>query len=289
MFGTGARFAEYGITGGFFILSQLLLLGWADPGAVGSALQFTGALLANLNQQDLAPLFPAIQSLAVALALLSVFITGLLLDLIGTISVVWEARVFRDHLIRNRNWIERLIETELPDRKRDYVCFLTLLDRISPRSAWSHTFKLSPFWSASERRRRSRITLGLRQRMLQKFRRLEAALVAEVVVAGVKTDLLGEQMSVSRMSRAITLAIFLSALEFCLAPHIPVLWHSLWYLFGISGRGNFLDISSFGLGADLAAVVATVFAIIVVRAAYSRFCLMLFSQVYAISKLSKLG
>ena len=118
MFGTGARFAEYGITGGFFILLQLLILGWAVPGGVSSAVQLTAALMAGLDGKDLAPLFPAIQSLSVALALLSVFITGLLLDLIGSFFWMWEARLFRFHLIRNGKWIVRLIEAEMPDQKR---------------------------------------------------------------------------------------------------------------------------------------------------------------------------
>jgi hypothetical protein len=279
MFGTGTRFAEYGITGGFFILLQLLVLGWAIPGGVALALQFSAALLANLNERDLAPLFPAIQSLSVALALLSVFIIGLLLDLTGGIFVLWEARLFRVHLIRNRKWIVRLIEADLPDRKRDYVRFLTLLDSISPRGLRSYFYSPIPFLRASERRRRSRYSVRLVRRMQQAFRQLEASLIAKVVVAGVKTDLLGEQTSISRMSRAITFAIFLSGFEVYLVTFLPLTW-----------RGDFADVFSFGLRFWVAALIpvfAVLFAVIIGRAAYSRFCLILFSQVYAISRLSK--
>jgi hypothetical protein len=279
MFGTGSRFAEYGITGGFFILSQLLVLGWAIPGGVGAAFQLSTALLADLNHRDLAPLFPAIQSLSVALALLSVFIIGLLLDLTGGIFVLWEARLFRVHLIRNRNWIVRLIEADLPDRKRDYVRFLTLLDSISPRRLGSYFYSPFRFLRASERRRRSRNSFRLVRRMQQAFRQLEASLIAKVVVAGVKTDLLGEQTSISRMSRAITFAIFLSGFEVYLVTFLPLTW-----------RGDFADLFSFRLVfwfAGLLPVFAVLFAVIIGRAAYSRFCLILFSQVYAISRLSK--
>jgi hypothetical protein len=279
MFGTGARFAEYGITGGFFILLQLLILGWAVPGGVSSAVQLTAALMAGLDGKDLAPLFPAIQSLSVALALLSVFITGLLLDLIGSFFWMWEARLFRFHLIRNGKWIVRLIEAEMPDQKREYVCFLTLLDGISPRQRWRSFYESLKFWSASARRRRSRISLGLMRRTQQTFRRLESAFVAKIVVAGVRTDFLSEQMSISRMSRAITIAIYLSGLEFYSASS---------YRVAILRQSDYL--TSFGQGVAFAgaiSVFAIFFPVIIVRASYSRFCLILFSQVYAISRLSK--
>jgi len=40
MLGTGARYAEYGITGGFFLFTQALILGLAFPDVLLSASAF---------------------------------------------------------------------------------------------------------------------------------------------------------------------------------------------------------------------------------------------------------
>jgi hypothetical protein len=46
MFGTGTRFAEYGITGGFFVVTQTLLLGFTFPDALA---QLAAALHGSLG------------------------------------------------------------------------------------------------------------------------------------------------------------------------------------------------------------------------------------------------
>jgi len=212
MFGTGARFAEYGITGGFFILLQLLVIEWMFPGGAGDALQFVAGLVTNVAGKGLEPLYPAIQSLLVALALLSVFIAGLLLDLIGALLVIWEERVFRTHLLNNSSWIGLFIETELPEYKNDYDNFLTWLDQIVPRtsSLWRRPESYA-FWRLSMLRQSLRPLRFVRATQ-RAFRRLEAAFIAKLVVAGVKTDFLSEQMSICRMSRAITSTIYFTSL-----------------------------------------------------------------------------
>jgi hypothetical protein len=95
MLGTGARYAEYGITGGFFLLTQALILGFADPDLLVSAAHSFGVLLTASVDKIPEQARPAIQSLLVALALLSVFIIGLLLEIIGSVFMIYEANLFR--------------------------------------------------------------------------------------------------------------------------------------------------------------------------------------------------
>ena len=95
MFGTGTRFAEYGITGGFFLFFHVVVLGVAFP-----EIALQNAQLAVEISPSIAAKIPlaaqtALQSLLIALALLSVFVIGLLLDLLGSIFVLAEVRVFR--------------------------------------------------------------------------------------------------------------------------------------------------------------------------------------------------
>jgi hypothetical protein len=246
MFGTGTRFAEYGLTGGFFILLQLLVLEWMFPGGAVYVLQFLATLYANIAAKNFEPIYPAIQSLLVT----------------------------------------PFIEAELPDYKSDYEIFFTLLDQLSPRDWWGRPESYA-FWKWSVLRqafRRAPIPISGIRKTQQAFRRLEAALIAKLVVVGVKTDFLSEQMSICRMSRAITFTIFITSLEvFC-----AVLYRILYQLsLGLElgslpsvGRLFFVILPAPGI-----TIFAGAFAIIIARAAYSRFCTLLFSQVYSSARL----
>src|SRR3954469_11410010 len=108
MFGTGARFAEYGITGGFFLLLHVVVLGVAFPEIAIQNAQLVGGVFTSMVDKTPALAQPALQSLLIALALLSVFVTGLLLDLLGSVFVLAEARVFRSQIGRRTHWIENL-------------------------------------------------------------------------------------------------------------------------------------------------------------------------------------
>ena len=66
MLGTGARYAEYGITGGFFIFTRALILGLAYPDVLVSGAQSFGVLLAASAEKIPEQARPAILSLLVA-------------------------------------------------------------------------------------------------------------------------------------------------------------------------------------------------------------------------------
>jgi hypothetical protein len=109
MLNLGSRFAEYGITGGFFIFAQVSVLVWAYPRI---AVELTAFLSDNLSA-PLAKIPVAAQSpftsLLVAVSVVSVFFVWLLLDLIGSLFVYEELFIFRTHLERNQQWISKFI------------------------------------------------------------------------------------------------------------------------------------------------------------------------------------
>ena len=100
----GSRFTEYGLTGGFFWICQLILLWYSGQ---------THALLSNLSTVHLQVSTEisqigstAIASLVGALAIITVFLAGLLLDLLAEYPFrPMEMRVFHRHLVRNRDWL----------------------------------------------------------------------------------------------------------------------------------------------------------------------------------------
>ncbi len=90
----GSRFTEYGLTGGFFWICQLLFLVYSGQAKT---------LLSNLSSVKLDPTswISQIGPTAIsALAIIAVFVTGLLLDLFAVYFRPMEMRVFRQHLVR---------------------------------------------------------------------------------------------------------------------------------------------------------------------------------------------
>jgi hypothetical protein len=258
MLGTGARYAEYGITGGFFLFTQALFLGLTHPDMLVWGADNLGVLLsASLNK--IPPLAqPGIQSLLVALALLSVFIIGLVLEIIGSVFMLWEARTFRKYLAMNE-WIAKFFEAELPHYAEEYGLFLDLADQIGPfgfRKGFLSQLKKGP----SE---------GFRwQRQVhQRFRRLESVLLAKALTSGAKTEMLAEQISICRMSRAIATALYVVSLELAFMPS----WN-------LEAQGATLTLYWFLI------VILIIASSLITSGAYSRFANTLFSLVYASSK-----
>jgi hypothetical protein len=266
MFGTGTRFAEYGITGGFFIVSQIVMLGWLIPDAPAYAATVFGSFFTSISAAVPASAQPALQSLLVALGLLTVFITGLLLDLVGSYSIGNEARLFRDHLIKNRQWVSKLIETELSNYAHDYALFLRIERTFNARPDWRKSIAGLALWRTDVRRAWRRWGPFSLRRMQKPFRRLEAGLIARIVASGTKTDLLVEQVSVCRMARAIVVALTLIAVE--AGAGIALL------TFGSKSENAFYV-------AQMLSFALTWIGVLISRAAYSRLCLILFSLLYA--------
>src|SRR5258708_39909840 len=101
----GRRFADYGLTGGFFLICQLGLL-WA----LGYWPRFLNELQSLRLPSDTSLLAPIITGFAGALALIAVFVIGLLLDLLASLFRSVEMRIFARHLDLNSDWITAFIE-----------------------------------------------------------------------------------------------------------------------------------------------------------------------------------
>jgi hypothetical protein len=262
MLGTGARYAEYGITGGFFLFTQALILWLAYPDVVSGAHSF-GVQLNAIVDEIPKEARPAIQSLLVALALLSVFIIGLVLEIIGSIFIAFEAIIFRKRLAMNQ-WVAKFVEAELPDYAEDYRLFLDQAD------LWS---QVKEQWKPKNLKEQLKPKNWFRLRgrsggiKWQSFRRLESVLIAKVLTSGAKTEMLAEQISICRMSRAIGIALYVVSFEF------------------LVGSGVFGEILS--VHEQTQAILAIIGFLILVLShfislgAYSRFVNMLLSLVYA--------
>jgi hypothetical protein len=255
MLGTGARYAEYGITGGFFLFTQALFLGLAYPDVLLSATRSFGHLLSASVDETPEAARPAIQSLLVALTLLSVFVIGLVFEIIGSVfTVFYEAHVFRKRLVMTQ-WFAKFVEAELPDYAEDYRILLEL------ENPWTGNFTWAQFRGYGKRK--NWIPRPSSFEVQQRFRRLESVLLAKVLTSGAKTEMLVEQISISRMSRAIGTALVVVGFEWpfaeILTGHVFSDQISLWII----------------------AAAPTVCGILITLGAYSRFVNVLLSLVYA--------
>lgn len=125
------KFADYGLTGTFFLVTQvgfiLCQLSGTTPGASGgwgALVEWTAGLHHALG--DLASLAgtPLTQILTV-LGVAAVFFCGLLLDLLGHWLVVFEVRVFRKHLRHNRRWVRAVARLSHGRADKDVERFLS--------------------------------------------------------------------------------------------------------------------------------------------------------------------
>ena len=247
MIGLGSRFAEYGLTGGFFVFGQLFVLAWFFPEIAADWFSSIAKLLSARLYELPAAARPAFSNLLAALALVSIFFAGLLLDLIGSVLAAWEVKIFKRTLDVNAGWFSKFIETTGDQSRVDYEHIRKSLRRRS--------FAISRLWKRE-------YAIGA----LDSFRRLETLLMAYVLASlgASSLDWLADQMRLCRTSRAISASLFVLALE---------VYGSIFAVSSISGSPPvgvigvitaFLFLSGF-----------------ITYRAYSRFCMTLFSLTYA--------
>jgi hypothetical protein len=111
----GSRFTEYGLTGGFFWICQLFVIWW------GGQAQAVLSHLSNVQKQIPNDFSPVASTALSALAIITVFVTGLVLDLLAAYFPLPEMRVFWQHLVRNRDWLSRLITEHKGYCESDYA------------------------------------------------------------------------------------------------------------------------------------------------------------------------
>ena len=142
----GSRFTEYGLTGGFFWICQFILL-WSS-GQIQTLQSNVSAVQLHIAKDIPIP----ITSLVTALAIIGVFVTGLLLDLFAVCFRQMEIRVFVRHLARNRDWLGRLIADHKGYCEADYEEFERLYGESLAKDMVAG-FDILFFWNQERRQR----------------------------------------------------------------------------------------------------------------------------------------
>jgi len=151
----GSRFTEYGLTGGFFWICQILFF------------TYTGQAKTWLSYLSKAQRPPdwiwQIGSTAITtVAIIAVFVAGLLLDLLAVYFRPEEMKVFHQHLVRNRDWLGRLIVDHKAYCETDYEEFERKFGGSPVAKDRRARFGISLLWNRERRpiRRRSKARSG---------------------------------------------------------------------------------------------------------------------------------
>jgi len=243
------RFTDYGLIGGFFWLLLFSMWGFGFPSVNWDT------LLQELKTTfDGIPtaVVPALVALLGALAIIAIFTTGLLLDLVGSLYFgPAEAGVFGAHLRQNKPWLERIVDRNQDYFQEDWSTLLATLP-VSSRK-FPDNFKVwkYPTWFRETRR------------FSETYTRFQSFLLSYVLLtSGVENiELLSTQMSLWNTSRAIAAAIVVGGL-------VP---------------GIFLTVSNRFWLATIMPLVLIYVAFFVADRAYKRVCSTLFALAYIIA------
>ena len=219
----GSRFTEYGLTGGFFWICQLFFLSHLfRPGKT---------LLSYLSTVPLAQIpdrIWQIGSTAIsALAIIAVFVAGLLLDLLAVSFRRFEMPVFQEHLVRNRDWLGRLIADHKGYCEADYERFDRLY-RETPRGPLKAGFLSGfRFWNREQRQRNAANIKLSSKKMGRPYERLWNFLTSYVLVesGSSQLSLMVDQYYLWRTGRAFSISFVILFFEIQL--FLPLLehWH----------------------------------------------------------------
>ncbi len=240
----GSRFTEYGLTGGFFWICQFIFL-WRS----GQTQTLLGKLSTVQNQiPEHLPI--AITSLVSALAIIAVFVTGLLLDLLAGYFRPLEMGVFHKHLVRNRDWLGRLIANHKGYCEADYEEFERQFDRTSPPSASQKRLfaVLKRAWVAGP------------------YERLWSFFTSYIFVesGSLQLSLMVDQYYLWRTGRAVSVSLIILLFETSMLTYFLVVSHRSLHPFLQLFLPGGLSVVSF----------------IITRQIYSRLCFTLFALVY---------
>jgi hypothetical protein len=251
----------YAFTGGFFIFVQLLFLFYL---IIDNGVAEVPPSIKSISEQftNLAPAIQsALTSLLVAVALLSIFFFGVIVDLIGSLYVAWELRVFSSYVKRNKSWLidymkgpyGRYVQDDLTDiltKLPDFDVMTSVSDlQIWRKSVWVRSYQGVKALS-----------------LLPAKQRAEQILTLHALAAPNPsfTSLINERLELCRFSRAIATTLVFASTEFGI------------YSVHDAMQGK---IQAYSL-LIIICLFFTVLAIFMTIRAYSRLCLALFAMVY---------
>jgi hypothetical protein len=235
----GARYIDYGLTGGLFLFVGMALFGWCYPTAAEALWQ----IIQNKSSgSDTKALETLLNGIFASLFVVCVFATGLILDLTGSILVMWEVEVFAKHIERNKAWIGSLAVRYEEFLGEDMKQILTLP---SLRKRWWRPQIIAEF------------------KLIAPFSRIESILLSHLLltVDPTRLETLMDQVRTCRIARAVSSGLWILTLTFAWMPMIAdrrTLWTTLIVIVGLS------------------------LSIFVIRRAYSKFCSNLFSLLFVL-------
>ncbi|NOX92550.1 MAG: hypothetical protein GXP18_08920 [Gammaproteobacteria bacterium] len=199
----GARFSEFGMTGAVFWICQILLFTIGTGEAAGEQfLDLLGSFIGAENTES-SVLKSAAGSLLTVFGLIGIFVTGLVLDMIGSIFFMQEMRIFGGHISRNIDWLNNMTEKCSTAIARDYQVFQEEFGDKNISKKYIYTRLLDPRFHYRRFRLRSR------------YRHLQTFLLSYIHVysANGTSDQLTDHVHVWRTARAISTALFIVAME----------------------------------------------------------------------------
>ena len=271
VFSLGTRFAEYGVTGGLFLFAQVVLFAWLAP--QWSEAAFAGfADAAHMRLDSLpAELKPTGVSVLAALSIVSLFATGLLLELLGSVGVMWEAYIFKRHLQRGKEWLGPFFEEHRLFVADDFGRMVNEFGDPMGKEELVNTLRLFQFWKrsvwevASKDLKRGFSRIGL----LASFARLQSILLSHLLVKldRPKLETLLDEYRLCRVSRSVGTGLFLLYIEAFLILGLAII------------NVDEAAISRMPLAAIVMLLVLLASLFIITRP-YARFSLSLFSLVF---------
>ncbi|HEC17948.1 MAG TPA: hypothetical protein ENI97_01235 [Gammaproteobacteria bacterium] len=199
----GARFSEFGMTGAVFWIAQILLFTVGTGHIHGADILAWTEHYVGTDSTQSSVLQDATGSLLTVFGLIGIFVTGMILDMIGSIFFMQEMRIFGRHINNNQDWLDGLagqcpasINQDYEDFKSEFSESLTSL-----KERFRHLFDPRVFYRR----------LALRFH----FRHLQTYLLSYIHVYSDNgsSDQLMDHVHVWRTARAISMALFIIAIE----------------------------------------------------------------------------
>lgn len=208
------RFTEFGMTGAFFLLSQLGMIVFLDSEmALAGAMQ-EWAKVVDVSQASLPKMLQeSTKSLATVAGVISIFVAGLMLDLAGSYFAFLEMVVFSRHLRRNQVWLNDLAAHCQKNVQEDYRQL---------RDDFGTGFVVGPK------------KLWARIRMNQQYKNIQAFLFSYIHSFSSMSDTLVDNMHLWRTSRAISTTLLIVSVEIYFfkgqSHHVPWVFAGLFLL-----------------------------------------------------------
>ena len=268
------RLTDYVVIGGFFWITQCVVLFVVGFGHIDWTSQLGNfhALIARIPDKALGPLV----ALLGAFGLVTVFTTGVFLDLLGSSYFrPIELNAFQTHAKKNALWMQGFIR-----RYEDYIQDDWLMVLRSPgyKEFFRVALKGVRFWN---KKARAEYVDAVKKRLSgrKSYTRMHSFLLSWISLVGGadKIELLNTQLSFWSISRAIAMALALASLE---APFLYGIFSSFWTRFANPSDALLIFLYLMQCALLLAALGVS-------RAAYSRVCGTMFALCYIADEKSK--